>query len=120
MKTKILIVDDQNGILMLLEEVFKKEGFETYLASRGMEALQIIDQIQIDVVLLDLKLPLMDGKEVLKLIRVKLPSVPVVIMSAYQETVITNELLENGASKFISKPFNIADIKEVVNGVLEK
>ena len=120
MNTKILIVDDQTGILMLLDEVFKKEGFDTYLANRGLEALQIIEHVKIDVVLLDLKLPLMDGKEVLRQLQIKYPNVPVVMMTAYQEATLTKDLFSNGAARFISKPFNIKDIRDVVSCVLEK
>lgn len=120
MERKILIVDDQIGIRMLLEEVFKKEGFDTYLASRGIEALQIIEQVKIDVVLLDLKIPQMDGKEVLKQLKLKYPNVPVVMMTAYEETTLIKELFINGASRFVSKPFNIHDIKGIVSSLLVK
>ena len=99
MTTRILIVDDQEGILLLLDEVFRKEGFDTYLANRGMQALQIIEEVKIDVVLLDLKLPLMDGKEVLKQIKIISPSVPVIMMTAYQETILKNDLFSTGASQ---------------------
>ena len=51
---KILIVDDQRGIRMLLDEVFTKEGYETYLASNGLEAFELIEKEKIDCVLLDI------------------------------------------------------------------
>lgn len=87
-------MDDQEGILLLLKEVFRKEWFETYLANRGIEAIQIIELVKMDVVLLVLKLPLMDGKEVLKLLKERSPDIPVVMMSAYEETVVKMKFLK--------------------------
>ena len=63
---EILIVDDQQGIRLLLNEVFKKEGFITHLAANGFEALKIAQTTNLDCVLLDMKIPGMDGLEILK------------------------------------------------------
>lgn len=68
-------MDDQQGIRLLLDEVFKKEGLSTYLAASGIEALEIVRKVQLDVILLDVKLPSMDGKEVLRRIKITLPNV---------------------------------------------
>jgi two-component system response regulator (stage 0 sporulation protein F) len=116
---KILIVDDQQGILLLLDEVFKREGFATFLASRGIEALEIAQNVKLDVILLDIKLPFMNGIEVLKRLKVTLPNVPVVMMSAYGEPAIREEAMELGASHFITKPFDIFEIRDVIKGLLK-
>lgn len=115
---KILIVDDEQGIRLLLEEVFKREGLATFLAASGIEALEIIRKVKLDAILLDLKLPSMDGKEVLKRIKITLPNVPVVIMSASGEIDLIQETMELGASHYMIKPFDIFELRDVIRGVL--
>lgn len=79
-------MDDQQGIRLLLIEVFKREGLATFLAASGLEALEIVREVKLDVILLDVKLPSMEGREVLKRVKKTLPNVPVVILSAYIDT----------------------------------
>ncbi len=64
MAGKILIVDDQFGIRILLNEVFQKEGYETYQAANGVQALDLFAKHSPDLVLLDMKIPGMDGVEI--------------------------------------------------------
>lgn len=115
---KILIVDDQQGIRLLLDEVFKREGLDTFLAASGIEALEIVQKVKLDVILLDVKLPSMDGIEVLKRINIILPNVPVVMMSAYREVGFIQETMELGASHYMTKPFDICELRDVIRGVL--
>ena len=70
MKAKILIVDDQFGIRILLNEVLQKEGYETFQAANGLQALEIVKNHDPDLVLLDMKIPGMDGIEILKRMKV--------------------------------------------------
>jgi two-component system response regulator (stage 0 sporulation protein F) len=70
MKEKILIVDDQFGIRILLNEVFQKEGYQTFQAANGIQALEIVTKHDPDLVLLDMKIPGMDGIEILKRMKV--------------------------------------------------
>ncbi|MET1014602.1 MAG: response regulator [Paenisporosarcina sp.] len=114
MRTKILIVDDQKGILLLLDEVFKREGYTTFLATRGIEAIEISQKEKLDIILLDVKIPNMSGIEILEMMKLTLPNVPVVMMSAYGEQGFIQEALELGASHFITKPFNIKEIRDVI------
>lgn len=116
---KILIVDDQQGIRLLLNEVFKKEGYETYLAANGLEALQYIDKIMMDCVLLDMKIPGMDGIEILKRITKQLPELPVLMMTAYGELDLIKEAEALGAKHYFTKPFDIYEVRDVVNKILK-
>ncbi len=85
MNEKILIVDDQYGIRILLNEVFNKEGYQTFQAANGLQALDIVTKERPDLVLLDMKIPGMDGIEILKRMKVIDENIRVIIMTAYGE-----------------------------------
>ena len=120
MTKEILIVDDQPGIRLLLNEVFKKEGYVTHLAPNGIEALKIFDQQHIDCVLLDMKIPGMNGIEILQKLKEKNKDIPVMMMTAYGEQDLIDEALRLGASHYFTKPFNIFDVSNEVGNVLRK
>ncbi len=116
---KLLIVDDQQGIRLLLNEVFKREGYETFLAANGIEALDIAERIKPDGVLLDMKIPGMDGIEILKRLKSKMPNVPVVMMTAYGELDLIQEAMKLGAAHYFTKPFDIYEVRDAVNAMLQ-
>ena len=120
MVKEILIVDDQPGIRLLLNEVFKKDGYVTHLAPNGIEALKIFDQEHIDCVLLDMKIPGMNGIEILQKLKEKNKDVPVMMMTAYGEQDLIDEALRLGASNYFTKPFNIFDVLKEVGNILRK
>ncbi|MGM7682050.1 response regulator [Cytobacillus sp. Hm23] len=113
---KILIVDDQYGIRILLNEVFQKEGYVTFQASNGVEALDIVKKHSPDLVLLDMKIPGMDGIEILKRMRVddQEIKVKVIIMTAYGELDMIQEAKDLGAITHFAKPFDIDEIRVAV------
>lgn len=116
---KLLIVDDQQGIRLLLNEVFKREGYETFLAANGIEALDIAERIKPDGVLLDMKIPGMDGIEILKRLKSKMHEVPVVMMTAYGELDLIQEAMKLGAAHYFTKPFDIYEVRDAVNAMLQ-
>lgn len=116
----ILIVDDQPSIRMLLSELFRSEGADVYLAEHGYVALEHLKNHNIDCVLLDLKLPEMDGIEVLRAIRERSQAVPVILISAYAEPAKMEEAIRLGVTKFLTKPFDIDELKADVLGVLQQ
>lgn len=117
---KLLIVDDQMGIRLLLDEVFRREGFVTRLAANGMEALQSVEKETPDCVLLDMKMPGIDGIEVLKRIKNAWPEIPVIMMTAYGEIELTDDALKIGAVKYFTKPFDIYEVRDAVSALFEK
>ncbi|MFD2446803.1 response regulator [Bacillus sp. CGMCC 1.16607] len=114
LKEKILIVDDQFGIRILLNEVFQKEGYQTFQAANGVQALEIVKQHSPDLVLLDMKIPGMDGIEILKRMKVIDPDIRVIIMTAYGELDMIQEAKDLGALTHFAKPFDIDDIRAAV------
>ncbi|MFM9331680.1 response regulator [Paenibacillus mesotrionivorans] len=114
-KKKILIVDDQNGIRILLMEVFNVEGYQTFQASNGKLALEIVRKEAPDLVLLDMKIPGMDGLDILKHIKQIDSSIKVIMMTAYGELDMIKEATDLGALTHFTKPFDIDELRLAVN-----
>lgn len=119
MKT-ILIVDDQPGIRLLLEEIFQNGGYQTEVARNGEEALQLVDEVKVDCVLLDMKMPGIDGVEVLKRLKKDWPHIPVLMMTGCDELHLTEQALQLGAERYFTKPFDIFEVKEAVDLLFER
>lgn len=116
---ELLIVDDQLGIRILLKEVFKKEGYSSYVAANGLEALQLLQQHDtISLILLDMKMPGMDGMTILRNVKEIKPDIPVLMMTAYGELEVINEALQLGVVRYFTKPFDIFEVRDAVNNIL--
>ncbi|MGI2327749.1 response regulator [Planococcus sp. YIM B11945] len=118
MKT-ILIVDDQPGIRLLLDEVFSQEGFRTVTAGNGREALQKAEEVRPDMVLLDMKMPGMDGIEILKKLKIEQNKLQVMMMTAYGELDLIEESISYGAVRYFTKPFDVFEVRDAVKSLLE-
>lgn len=119
-KKKLLIVDDQNGIRILLMEVFNSEGYNTFQAANGKLALELVQRESPDLVLLDMKIPGMDGLEILKYIKEINADINVIMMTAYGELDMIKEATELGALMHFTKPFDIDEMRVAVNTQLNK
>ncbi|MED4266940.1 response regulator [Priestia megaterium] len=111
---KILIVDDQYGIRILLTEVLQKEGYTTFQAANGFQAIDITKEQAPNLVLLDMKIPGMDGIEILKRLKQHDETIKVIIMTAYGELDMIQEAKDLGALTHFAKPFDIDEIRKVV------
>ncbi|NMC27170.1 MAG: response regulator [Syntrophomonadaceae bacterium] len=114
---RILIVDDQKGVRRLLEELFKQEGWEVGSASDGLEAIEKVGQAKPDLILMDVKMPNMNGLDATQAILRHHPDLPIIMMTAYGEIEVAKKALEAGVKKCISKPFDIMVLKDMVNKV---
>lgn len=114
MSATILVVDDRAGIRKLLQEVLQSAGYEVISAASGNEAITIVGQEKIDLVMLDMKMSGMDGLETLTKIKEEAPHIVVLIMTAYEELEVLQEAARKGAAACISKPFDIDELKELV------
>jgi two-component system response regulator (stage 0 sporulation protein F) len=104
---------------VLLTEVFAGEGYETFQASNGKAALEIVQNEKPDLVLLDMKIPGMDGLEILKHIKKIDSGIKVIMMTAYGELDMIKEATELGALTHFTKPFDIDDLRQEVNRQLK-
>lgn len=117
---KLLIVDDQAGIRLLLDEVFKKEGYETVLAATGKEALLRVENDEPDCILLDMKMPGMNGDEVLRRVKSDRPNLPVVMMTAYDVIESSDSEAQFQADHYFTKPFDIHQVRHTINHLLRE
>ncbi len=115
----ILIIDDEENIRKYLKRSLSKNGFETYTAQYGKEGINLLVQKHIDVILLDLNLPDIDGIEVLKEIKKLDAQSVVIIITAYGDINSAVEAIKLGAFDYLPKPFDFEDIKIVINNAFK-
>ncbi|MFL0269270.1 sigma-54-dependent transcriptional regulator [Candidatus Clostridium radicumherbarum] len=113
----ILIVDDEENVTRLLNKVLVKEGYETHMAHNGEEALYIIDNFDIDIVISDIKMPGMSGIELLKNIGRVAPFIKVILITAFATVDTAIEALRMGAKDYITKPFDIEEVIEALRNL---
>ena len=117
---KVLVVDDEECILSLLNELLTDEGYQVNGASNGFDALKKMKKDAFDVMLVDLKLPKMDGIEVLKSVKDIDPMLPVIIMTGHVSLQSAIDAIQQGAYDYITKPFNLEQVLTAVNRGWEK
>ncbi|QTA88603.1 sigma-54-dependent transcriptional regulator [Desulfonema magnum] len=111
----VLIVDDEKNYPLILSAVLEEEGFETLTANSSHEALEILKNSDVDLVLTDMKMPSMDGIELLENVKVKDPQLPVIMMTAYGTVEKAVEAMQKGAYNYILKPFDNESLIIYVN-----
>ncbi|MGI6649424.1 MAG: response regulator [Bacillota bacterium] len=119
-KYSILVVDDQTGVRRLLQETFREEGYNVDTAKEGAEALVKIKESPPSLVLLDMKMPGMNGLETLHQIIKDNPAQVVIMMTAYEELEVVQEARKLGVKDYITKPFDLNYLKELIKSILCK
>lgn len=115
----ILVVDDEPSICWSLEQTFTEEGFDVTAVSSAEEGLDVVRQTVPDVVLMDIRLPGIDGLDALQQLKDRLPNVPVVIMTAFGNLDTAVQAVSRGAFEYVTKPFNLDDAIAVVHRALD-
>lgn len=118
--SNLLIVDDEQSYRQLLSLVFQGDGHDIRTASNGREALEMLDQSPADIIISDVKMPDMDGIEMLRAVRETQPDLGVVLMTAFASVETAREAFKLGADDFIQKPFDVEELKLIVKKTLEK
>jgi two-component system, NtrC family, response regulator PilR len=120
LEDKILVVDDEQSMREFLDIMLKKEGYKVSLASNGEEVLKTIDKDIFDLVLLDIRMPRMDGITVLKKIKAASPETIVIMITAYASADTAIKAMKEGAYDYVTKPFKVDEIKLIIKNALEK
>jgi len=120
MKNTILIIDDDHYIVNLLDNFFTREGYQTHVLTKGKPAIKLLQAGQIDVVLCDIRLPDINGAELLKILRQVAPGVPVVMMTAYAEIRAAVESIKSGAFDYVTKPIYPEEISSIVKKAIKR
>jgi len=115
---KILVVDDELPVRELLERILKESGYEVTQASNGKQALDLFDQELYHLVVTDLSMPGMDGMAVLRAIKEREPSVPVLLITAFATIDTAVEAIKAGAYDYITKPFDPDDLAITIKNAL--
>lgn len=119
-RQNILIVDDEEIARTNMEHVLKKDGYCCRCANNGVEALAVLAQEDIDLVITDLKMERMDGLELLEQMNRLSPEIPVIMVTGFATVSSAVEALKKGAAHYLGKPVNLDELRKTVKEVLEK
>ena len=111
---RVLVIDDETEVRLVLREFLTGRGYEVTLAESGMAAIASLENERPDVVLLDVSMPEMDGVETLKRIVTLHPTLPVIMVTANADIAVTSQLLALGAADYIPKPFDLEYLDQAV------
>ena len=115
---RILVVDDESNVRLLLSEVVRKAGHEAFQAENGAEALEKCRLISPDVVLMDLRMPVMDGMDAFEVIHAEMPDIPVILLTAFGSVDTAMEAMSRGAFDYLIKPTDVAEVRTALERAL--
>jgi two-component system response regulator PilR (NtrC family) len=114
------VADDEQSMREFLDIMLKKEGYKVSLASNGEEVVKLIDNDLFDLVLMDIRMPKLDGISALKKIKSTAPETVVIMITAYASADTAIKAMKEGAYDYITKPFKVEEIKLIIKNALEK
>ena len=117
---KILIVDDEEGIRDMLADLMDVLGYPSIVACNGREGLDCLEKEQVALVISDIKMPVMNGIQMMKKIKERFSDLQVLLITGYEADYSREEVKEAGAADYICKPFNIDVIERKVKTLLER
>lgn len=116
----VLIVDDEKGMRHILKRLLTDEGYQVETAESGEDALGLLERIPFDAAMVDVRMPGMDGLEVLDRIRERDPDVSVVMMTAFGAIETAVSAMKRGAYEYITKPFNNDEVLHIIHNAAER
>ena len=120
LKDKILVADDEQSMREFLDIMLKKEGYKVSLAPNGEEVLKLIEKDIFDLILMDIRMPRLDGISTLKKIKAISQETIVIMITAYASADTAIRAMKEGAYDYITKPFKVEEIKLIIKNALEK
>ena len=118
MSKKILVVDDEENIRLLYKEELIEEGYDVVLAENGFKAIEIAKNTDVDIVVLDIKMPKIDGIETLRHLKEEKRDLPVILCSAYGE--YKQDFSTWASDEYIVKTADMTELKAVIKNLIEK
>jgi len=119
-KETILFVDDEESILDVSSQYFERQGYQTYTACNGVEALKILENESVDCCFTDINMPEMNGLELAENIRMRDSTMPVIVMTGYPSLENTIQTLKNGVVDFLIKPVNLRQMEMCLRRVMQQ
>ena len=119
-KRKILVVDDEDSLRTVLSSELVSEGYDVGAAADGDEAITEFQKKVYDLVLLDIKMPRMNGFEVLRFIKEKHPKTKVIMLTGFADLKNAIESKKLGAEDFVSKPYDLVDLLTTIERVMSE
>lgn len=114
----ILLVDDEQQMLLAMEAVLARLGHSVFKSSNGAEALEVLDKTSVDLIISDMRMPVITGEELLVKVKEKNVQVPMILITAYGTISQAVVAMKNGATDFITKPFSSEDLEYAVSRAL--
>ncbi len=117
---KVLIVDDEEGILDVTEGYFQRKGYEVYTSADGIDALDVLKRVTVDCIFTDINMPRMDGLELAEKVRQIDSTLPVVVMTGYPSLENSIQTLKNGVVDYLIKPVNLEQMELTLKRILRE
>jgi two-component system response regulator AtoC len=116
---RILVADDEEGVRELFKVIAEDEGYQVYLAKDGLQAVQMAKTYLPDVIVLDIRMPELDGLEVFERIQENMIDAPVIFITAFGSSDLAIDAMKKGAYNYLTKPFDVEEIRIVIRKALQ-
>lgn len=117
---RLLLIDDEKGFVSTLSKRLVRRNIDTTTASSGREGIRALRKADFDVVVLDLKMEDMDGLEVLKIIKIMAPELPVIMLSGHASDDSAREGIGAGAFDYLTKPYDLEEMIEKIHQAVRR
>ena len=116
----IMVVDDEENMRESLKDIFEEEGYKIILSDSGKDAIKKIEKYEINVVVSDVRMPEMDGFELLHEIKKIKPEIPFIMITAYSTTKLGVRAMKEGAKDYIEKPFDPDELLIIISKIIKQ
>jgi DNA-binding response OmpR family regulator len=110
-----MIIEDDEAMRSLLEDFFEEEGFETDSASNGADALRILSNDHLDLIITDIRMPGLTGLDILPRLRRLKPETSIIVMTAYGSEDVRRRSLDRGATTYLEKPIHLSQLRTLIH-----